>query len=121
RTLKSECRWIEDSGIAQWGTSHGRYIDFLNTNSTLGTVDTSTPVLVNLLEADGKNNLYNGIAASDSTIFGLKSTFGIDCYKDFVFNKPSKKGQNMYLPYSFEISKLSSDEVTIKFSEISFK
>lgn len=122
RTLKSDNRWIDDPQLTSWINNHsGRYVDFLNTNATLGTVDSRQPVLVNLLEANEKNNFYNGVAASDQTLFGLKSTFGVDSYKSFVFNKTSQSGRNMYLPYSFEITKLSSEEVTLKFSEISFK
>ena len=117
RTLKSEKIAIDASQaeLEAWKTTNPDvgYVDFLNTNATQGTVDSNAQVLLHLLEADGKNNLLNGIAASNTTLFGINSTFGYDVYKDFVFNKKDASNEHFSFDYKFKVSKLSSDQVTL--------
>lgn len=113
--------WIDDSGLEYWYSPenpdkhNSKYIDLLNTNGTTGSVDKSTPVLVHLLEEGDKDNFYKGIASSNSTMFGLNSSFGYDSFQDFVFNKKYEKDEINKSPFKFKITKLSSDEITISF------
>lgn len=113
----SKC-WINDPNLDTWAANNGgRFIDFLNTNATHGTVDKNSQVLVHLLEADGKDNLYNGIAASNTTMFGLHDEFGKNVYKDFEFNKVKSKTTLESELFTFEITALNRDEITIKFEK----
>ena len=121
RTLKAEKCWINapEADLLAWKTkvpSMG-YIDFLNTNGTQGTVDNNTQVLLHLLEADGKNHLLNGIAANNTTLFAINSSFGYDVYKDFVFNKTDDSNNKYSLPIKFKVARLDSNEITLKFEE----
>lgn len=114
-TTSDKC-WLEANNISSWMSSHsGRYVDFLNTNSTLGPVDKSANVLLNLLEADGEDRLYRGEAARDESLFGLFSSFGYNTYQDFVFNKTDKENNPISLPFKFKVSHLDSYEITLTF------
>lgn len=113
----SKC-WIDDPNLSTWASNNGgRFIDFLNTNATHGTVDNNSEVLVHLLEADGKNSLYNGIAASNDSLFGYKDEFGTSVYEDFEFNKVKSKTNLDKFNFTFKFTSLNRDEITIKFEK----
>ena len=98
----------EESKIASKYVANTTSIDFYNSNEAK---DISSQTLIHLLESSGNNTFVNGEAANNQTLFRRGTTFGEDVFKDFTFNNGQK------LDYSFSISTLNQDSVTISFTK----
>ncbi len=66
-------------------------------------------VLYHLLEATGENTFLNAVGAKEDTLLKIGQIFGETHYPNFKFHDGSE------LAYTFEMTRFSRDEVTIKF------
>lgn len=77
----------------------------------------TSQVLVHLLEKDGNNTFSSGDAASNNTLFRLNDSFGINTFLNFASNKSDSNGNSYSLGYSFTVTSLHSDNITIEFKK----
>lgn len=83
------------------------FVDFLNDNRVSNPA-TQKP-LYHLLERSGNNSFVDGFPATNETLFKNGDSFGKTAFKDFAFNNGAT------LDYSFEITRLTNDVLTIYF------
>lgn len=84
-------------------------LDFAYDNTVADSKINSEPVLYHLLERSGENTFINQVPADSSSLWKKGDTFGITTFKDFKFNNGSD------LNFTFEVTNMTSKEVTIKF------
>lgn len=87
-------------------------LDFVYNNTISDSKAKTDPVLYHLLERSGENTLINGKPFESKSLFKKGDSFGIDTFKDFVFDNGSK------LTYTFKIDEMNKDGITISFDEI---
>ena len=83
-------------------------IDFAYDNTIKTSEVDKKPVLYHLLESSGNNTFKNGNLADNNTLFRFNDTFGVDTYLDLA----KKAG------YSFQITNIQTDNISIKFTSL---
>lgn len=107
--------YLDEENALNKAKDYGKYcIGIGNTNQVLGQKD---KVLCHLLESSGLNTFLNGKTANNDTLFRLNSSFGVETFTDYKFNKVDSNGKNYRLEYTFKIVELHSDSVTIEFTK----
>lgn len=115
---KGENRLFDSPDLEEFMSSYGtKYVDFHNTNDTLGYVNNNSEVLIHLLEATGENSFGVGQGATNDTIFGRNASFGYDTFQNFEFNKVKSNSVLESFPYKFKVTALNSNEITVKFEK----
>lgn len=85
-------------------------IDFAFSNDVPYGKEDNFITLYHLLESDGNNTFKDGYASSNDTLFKKGDSFGINTFKDFVFN------DDTVAPFDFEITNMDSKSITISFT-----
>lgn len=88
-------------------TPRNYFLKFLNSNTVENTPNEKP--LYHLLERSGKNSFVDGYPATNETLFKNGDSFGKKTFDKFAFNNGAELG------YTFEITRLTNDIVTIYF------
>ena len=84
-------------------------IDYIYNNSLSDAeAKSGTPVFYHLLESSGENTFIDGNPASNKTLFGVGSDFGITKFTDFTFSNGEKPN------FKLKVKALSSEYATIE-------
>ena len=84
-------------------------IDYIYNNSLSDAeAKSGTPVFYHLLESSGENTFIDGNPASNKTLFGVGSDFGITKFTDFTFSNGEKPN------FKLKVKALSSEYATLE-------
>ena len=71
-----------------------------------------TPTLLHLLESSGENSFYNGVPATNDTMFRLGDDFGITVFKDFTFQNGDKPN------FTLKVKGISNNDITLEIEKL---
>ena len=86
-------------------------LDFAFDNTISDSKAKTNPVLYHILERSGNNTILDGNPFETTSLFQTGDRFGIDVFKDFVFDNESP------LTYTFVIESMDNNGTTISFYE----